>query len=124
MLKVSFGTPEKIVPTNFCKNLCYKETEVSYDVSAIKFKTTARGCVLEMPLKFEEQVYGCGLQLKGFNHKNHKLQLRVNSDPVANTGDSHAPVPFFVTTGGYGIYVDTARYVEVCFGYGRDKHRP
>ena len=124
MKKVRFGTPEKHVPTNFCENLCYKETEVGYDTSKIKFKTTARGCLLEMPIEYEEQVYGCGLQLKGFNHKNHKLQLRVNSDPVANTGDSHAPVPFFVTTAGYGIYIDTARYVEVCFGYGKDKNRP
>ena len=51
----------------------------------------------------------------------HKLMLRVNSDPVSYTGDSHAPVPFFVTNKGYGIYFDTARYVEVCFGYGKDK---
>ncbi len=124
MLKLRFGTPEKHVPTAFCKNLCYSETPVSYDTSAIKFKTTSRGCVLELPIEYEEQIYGCGLQLKGFNHKNHKLQLRVNSDPVANTGDSHAPVPFFVSTAGYGIYIDTARYIEVCFGYGRDKNRP
>lgn len=124
MKKIRFGTPEKHVPTSFCENLCYNETEIGYDTSKIKFKTTARGCLLEMPIKYEEQVYGCGLQLKGFNHKNHKLQLRVNSDPVANTGDSHAPVPFFVTTAGYGIYIDTARYVEVCFGYGKEKNRP
>ena len=27
-----------------------------------------------------------------------------------DTGDSHAPVPFYVTTRGYGVLVDTARY--------------
>lgn len=123
MKKITFGTPEKIVPTNYCKNLQYAETEISYDISKFQFKTTARGCVLEFPLEEEEQVYGFGLQLKGFNHKNHKLQLRANSDPVANTGDSHAPVPFFVTTKGYGMYFDTARYVEVCCGYGKNLNR-
>ena len=124
MKKIRFGTPEEIVPSKFCPNLRYEETEVGYDLSSFKFKTTARGCVLEFPLQEDEQVYGFGLQLKGFNHKNHKLQLRVNSDPVANTGDSHAPVPFFVTTKGCGMYFDTARYMEVHCGYGKNKNRP
>lgn len=124
MKKLRFGTPEAIVPTRFCRALRWEETDISYDISNFKFKVTARGCVLEFPLEADEQVYGFGLQLKGFNHKNHKLQLRTNSDPVANTGDSHAPVPFFVTTKGYGMYFDTARYVEVHCGYGKNKNRP
>lgn len=123
MRKVTFGTPEAIVPSKYCEKLNYTETDIKYDTSQFRFKTTARGCVLEFPLEEDEQVYGFGLQLKGFNHKSHKLQLRANSDPVANTGDSHAPVPFFVTTKGYGMYFDTARYVEVCCGYGKNKNR-
>ncbi len=123
MKRITFGTPEKIVPSNYCKGLNYVETEIKYNVDNFKFKTTARGCVLEFPLELGEEVFGFGLQLKGFNHKNHKLQLRANSDPVANTGDSHAPVPFFVTNKGYGMYFDTARYAEVCCGYGKNKNR-
>ena len=92
-----FGTPEHIVPTKFCPNLRCVQTQVSYNSANFKFKTTARGCVLEFPLAEDEQIYGFGLQLKGFNHKNHKLQLRTNSDPVANTGDTHAPVPVSYT---------------------------
>lgn len=123
MKKITFGTPEKIVPSNYCKGLNYQETEIKYNTDNFKFKTTARGCVLEFPLEFGEEVFGFGLQLKGFNHKNHKLALRANSDPAANTGDSHAPVPFFVTNKGYGMYFDTARYIEVCCGYGKNKNR-
>jgi len=123
MQKITFGVPEKIVPTQYCKGLNYIETSIKYNTDNFKFKTTARGCVLEFPLEEDEQIYGFGLQLKGFNHKSHKLQLRANSDPVANTGDSHAPVPFFVTTKGYGMYFDTARYVEVHCGYGKNKNR-
>ena len=104
MKKLTFGTPEDIVPSKFCKNLSYQDSAINYDKEQIKFKITKRGCVLEFPLQQEEQIYGFGLQLKGFNHKNHKLCLRSNSDPIANTGDSHAPVPFFVSTKGYGMY--------------------
>ena len=31
-------------------------------------------------------------------------------------GDSHAPAPFYVSTRGYGVYVDTARYASFYFG--------
>lgn len=124
MKKIIFGIPEKIVPTKFCKGLNYQETKIKYNVDGFKFKITQRGCVIEFPILVDEQVFGFGLQLKSFNHKNHKLQLRANSDPVAATGDSHAPVPFFVTNKGYGMYFDTARYVEVHCGYGKNKNRP
>lgn len=123
MLKLTFGTPERFVPTKFCANLSYHATNIHYDTSKIQFKTTARGCVLELPLEEDEQIFGFGLQLKGFNHKSTKKTLRTNSDPVANTGDSHAPVPFFVTNKGYGIFVDTLRDVSFYCGYGKNKHR-
>lgn len=123
MKKISFGTPEKIVPSLFCKNINYAESNIKYDFGKIKFRATNRGCLVEFPLENDEEVYGFGLQLKGFNHKGHRLCLKTNSDPVANTGDSHAPVPFFVTTKGYGMYFDTARYVEAYCGYTRKTMR-
>lgn len=123
MKKISFGTPEKIVPSLFCRNINYAESNIKYDFGKIKFRVTNRGCLVEFPLENDEEVYGFGLQLKGFNHKGHRLCLKTNSDPVANTGDSHAPVPFFVTTKGYGMYFDTARYVEAYCGYTRKTMR-
>ena len=123
MKKITFGTPEKFVPTRYCKNLNYVETDIKYNTDDIKFKETPRGCMIEFPLLCDEEVFGFGLQLKGFAHKNKKLYLRVNSDPVANTGDSHAPVPFFITNKGYGMYIDTARYAEVHCGYGKNTLR-
>lgn len=124
MKKLTFGAPEEHIPSRYCKGFNYQETDIKYDTSKISFKETARGCVLELPLKFGEEVFGFGLQLKGFNHKNTKKTLRVNSDPRSNTGDSHAPVPFFVTTENYGIYFDTARYAEFHCGYSHIKDRP
>ena len=123
MKKVSCGKCEKFVPTMFCDNLNYKESQINYPVDEISVTKNERGCVLEFPLSADEQVYGFGLQLKCFNHKGSKLCLRVNSDPVSNTGDSHAPVPFFVTTKGYGIFIDTLRVIEAHIGYIKKKFR-
>lgn len=40
---------------------------------------------------------------------------------MADTGDSHAPVPFFVSSRGYGLFVDTARQAQFYFGSHRHK---
>ncbi len=116
MKKLTFGTPEKLVPSYFCEKFSYKEGNINYPVEKIDFKVTKRGCVLTMPLGGDEQIYGLGLQLKAFNLRGRKYVLRPNSDPTVAMGDSHAPVPFFISTAGYGIYVDTARHAEFYFG--------
>lgn len=33
----------------------------------------------------------------------------VNESPAANVGYTHAPASFYVSTKGYGVFVDTAR---------------
>ena len=116
MKKLTFGTSEKYKPSYFCENFSYKESEISYPIDKIGFKRNKRGCVLTLPLGKDEQIYGTGLQLKLFNLRGKKITAKVNADPVGPDGESHAPVPFFVSTAGYGIYVDTARYVEFHFG--------
>ncbi len=123
MKKITFGIPEEFVPSKYCKSLNYNETPLKYDTKKIKFSLTSHGCRLEFPLLEKENIYGFGLQLKEFNHRGRRLRLKVNSDPVAPTGDSHAPVPFFVTTEGYGIYIDTARNIEVCCGMTKKRFR-
>lgn len=116
MKKIVFGTPEKHVPTAYCKNLRYTESETDYPVEKIRFSELVSGIALELPYDNDAEYYGFGLQLKVMAFKGRKVTLRTNSDPAAATGDSHAPVPFFVSTKGYGIYVDTARYAEFIFG--------
>ncbi len=116
MKKLIFGTPEPITPARFCRGLLETESERSYPTGEISFETTSRGCLLKLPLDPNEHLYGLGLQLKSFDLTGRKFTLRPNADPVAPTGDSHAPVPFFVSTKGYGVFVDTARYAEFYFG--------
>ena len=121
MKKITFGTPEKYVPSYFCKNFNYTETEVRYPVEDITFKRLDSGCTLEFPLEDDCHIFGFGLQIKHFDHRGQKLRLDVNADPQGPTGESHAPVPFFVTNKGYGMYFDTARYAE--FYCGKQKNQ-
>ena len=124
MKKFTLGTPEKLVPSLFCKGFSYTETDVSYPASDFVTKQTPRGFLVEFPLESDAQVYGFGLQLKQFNHRGRKLRLNPTADPAANNGDSHAPAPFFVTNKGYGMYFDTARIIEVYCGKTKNSAAP
>jgi alpha-D-xyloside xylohydrolase len=110
-----FGTPETITPVS---TRHYPPATAN---SAGLPKVTARpvtvtgsgsrrGYQVRIPLRPNEIVYGLGLQLQSTIQRGLKKRLRVNADPKMDTGDSHAPVPFYVTTAGYGVLVDTARY--------------
>ncbi len=116
MKKISFGTPEPFVPSAYCPRFSYTETEISFPVNSISFRETPHGVVLEFPIAADTNVFGCGLQFHRVNHTGHKVALRCNADPATSAGDTHAPVPFFVTNKGYGMYFDTARNAEFYFG--------
>ncbi|HHY83526.1 MAG TPA: glycoside hydrolase [Clostridiales bacterium] len=124
VFKVTFGTPEEFTPIKYKRESKIQLSDsTSYEYSRIYFSITKQGCKLELPLQLEEEVFGFGLQMHSFNHKGSKKHLRPNADPASSSGDSHAPVPFFVTNKGYGIYVDTARYVSFYCGIARKKQR-
>jgi alpha-D-xyloside xylohydrolase len=82
-------------------------------------RVTARGCLVQLPLEPFENLYGFGLQMLSFAQRGKKKTMRVNADPKVDTGDSHAPVPFYVSTRGYGVFVDSCRHVDFYCGNAR-----
>ena len=128
--RATIGKPERFTPVS--SRLVPPQTEAFArlpDVEAaplqpIEGKQTARGCLIQLPLRTNEQIFGLGLQFVSFAQRGKKKVVRVNADPKVDTGDSHAPVPFYVTTEGIGILVDTARYATFYFGSARPKPSP
>lgn len=127
--KIRLGQPEAQTPVSFrhiapavstLKTLAAPETP-PFDRSTISYTVSERGVTVRLPLAADEQLYGFGLQMHSFNQRWKKKTIRVNSDPVADLGDSHAPAPFYVTTHGYGILVDTARYAAFYCGTAKTK---
>jgi alpha-D-xyloside xylohydrolase len=88
---------------------------------AVEGALTERGYVVRIPLAPNELIYGLGLQLQSFMQRGLKKKLRVNADPRIDSGDSHAPAPFYVTTRGYGVLIDAARYVTIYCGNKKRK---
>ena len=113
----SFGTPDESTPLRLYGTTPADDSCLPADVPApfskeeISFRLRKRGILLTVPVRDGEQFFGLGLQLKSVAQRGKKKHLRVNSDPTLDLGDSHAPVPFLLSTAGYGLYIDTARDV-------------
>jgi alpha-D-xyloside xylohydrolase len=125
--KATLGTPEEVTPVHSrlvqpaeaaMRKLPLVE---SPPIAAPTGAVTARGTTISVPLAAHEELYGFGLQFFSLHHRGKKRSIRVNADPRADTGDSHAPVPFYISSLGYGLFVDTARYATFYCGNARPK---
>lgn len=122
--KLTLGTPEAFTPVKLRRRKpaeagLKKLTPASQcplPVSAVRGRSMKRGFVVTLPLEAGEVVYGLGLQLMSLMQRGTKKTLRVNADPKNDAGDSHAPAPFYVSTRGYGVLIDTARYATFYLG--------
>ncbi|MGI4792462.1 MAG: TIM-barrel domain-containing protein [Janthinobacterium lividum] len=129
---IRFGDPEPLTPVRLRLREPAEEALQSWACSVsspllvqkMRGRHAPRGYTVEIPLAEDEHLYGLGLQSGSFEQRGKKKTLRVNSDPTADLGDSHAPVPFYVSTAGYGILVDTARYATFYMGCLHDKSEP
>ncbi|HEY4356446.1 MAG TPA: TIM-barrel domain-containing protein [Acidobacteriaceae bacterium] len=125
--RATLGSPESFTPVS--SRLVDPKVEAfkllpevkAAPLPALQGQITNRGCTVQLPLREHELVYGLGLQLLSFGQRGRKKVMRVNADPKVDNGDSHAPVPFYVTTKGIGVLVDTARYATFYLGDARLK---
>lgn len=127
--RITIGTPEKYTPEYFRKSSLQKKAidrisisrENDNIIEKIEWKKTKRGITITLPMSTKEDIYGFGLQLQSVNHAGRRRYIKVNSDPIADTGEGHAPVPFYISTAGYGIYVDTFRYATFLMGTNTER---
>ena len=73
---------------------------------------------LRFPLQKGEKLYGLGLNFQTHNQRGRILELHVDHYGGKDNGRTHAPVPFYVSTQGYGVLIDAARYLTVYAGSG------
>lgn len=122
--KVRFGTPDKQTPLTYRSAPIAKAGFAALPAAKdcpiaeaeIVFRQTARGCTVELPMAATEKVYGLGMSTRTFELSGRKAWVTPSDNPEEQTNESHGPEPFFVSSRGYGVYVDTARYASFSFG--------
>lgn len=90
----------------------------------IRFRiTNDHKVVLHIPLQSDEQIYGFGLQFDRTGRNRQILELKVDHFEKGG-GATHAPVPFFISSRGYGVFLNTARFLKVYCNIGNRKDSP
>ena len=127
--KIVLGEPEVHTPEHF-RAFAMKKDEIEQiplskkaEIASgdIRWKKTKRGVTVTVPMETSEDIYGFGLQFQSFNQVGRRRYIKVNSDPVADTGEGHAPVPFYISSAGYGLFVNTFRYTTFLMGTNSER---
>lgn len=79
---------------------------------------------LIIPLQKQEQIYGFGLNFQTVHQRGRVLNLHVDHFGGKDNGRTHAPVPFYISSLGYGVFINSARYLKVYAGTGIRKDSP
>lgn len=82
----------------------------------ISFSMNEGKVALHFPLQKEEQIFGFGLNFQTIFQRGRILELHVDHYGGKDDGRTHAPVPFYVSDHGYGVFVNAARYIKVWCG--------
>ena len=97
-----------------------KKTRQEFPVSLNEITASTKNgkTFIRFPLKKEEQIYGFGLNFSTVQQRGRILHLHVDHYGGEDNGRTHAPVPFYVSSEGYGVLVNAARYIDVYVGTG------
>jgi alpha-glucosidase (family GH31 glycosyl hydrolase) len=125
------GTPEaysllSVADVSPRSDALQKMPVVSFPALGNEVVGAVSGCKtsLRIPLVKGEQLYGFGLNFQTVHQRGKILNLHVDHYGGKDNGRTHAPVPFYVSSQGYGVLVNSARYVTVYAGSGVRKDSP
>ena len=101
-----------------------KKMPFPFEDAPIEFlRTDGRMIQVRIPTDADESIYGFGLQLDGLKKSGTVLELNVDHWSKGG-GRTHAPVPFYISSKGYGVLFNTARYLKVHVQIGNRKDSP
>lgn len=92
--------------------------------SAITARVANGKTYLRFPLDRTEQVYGFGLSFQTVHQRGRILNLHVDHFGSSDNGRTHAPTPFYVSSRGYGVFINSARYLTIYAGTAARKDSP
>jgi len=122
--RLRFGNPEPLTPMHFrsaepatdAMRSLPLATNLPIALEQMSFSVRPRGCALELPMTEGERIYGLGLNTTFFEMSGKRAFIVPGDQPENEANTSHAPVPFYVSSNGFGVFVDTARFASFYTG--------
>ena len=123
--KASIGTPglnpfDYSAPPKSISLESIGDAPFPFDIDSIFYQTSNNRTVVRLPLSKSESIYGMGLEFNGLNRRGNVYTLKV--DHYGGTvGYTHAPVPFYVSSQGYGVLINSSKRVKFYVGTANRK---
>ncbi len=117
---LDYANPPKIEAINEIGNRPFP-----FDINSTFSLQTSQRTSVRLPLDETEKIYGLGLEFEGINRRGNVYTLKV--DHYGGTmGYTHAPVPFYISSKGYGVLINSSQRVKIHVGVGnrKDSKRP
>ncbi len=80
-------------------------------------KDLGKSLAASFRLAHDEKLFGCGESFTGFNKRGQKVVLYTRDGMGAQSEKMYKPIPFFMSSAGYGMFVHTS--APVTFDFGR-----
>ena len=124
--EMTVGTPDpynltselEIVPKLEAIDAMAPVDSLPFPVEEMKVEVFDGKTYIRFPLEREEKIFGLGLNFHSVERRGSILRLHVDHYGGSDNGRTHAPVPFFVSSRGYGAFINAARYIDVWAGTG------
>ncbi len=102
------GDPPKIEQLNRLQNLPMRKA-----LRNLKYRVNEDGKIMiHIPTEPGEKVFGFGLQFDGTQKTGKIVELKVDHFNKGG-GATHAPVPFYISSKGYGVFFNTSKYIKI-----------
>ena len=72
-------------------------------------------------LDYNEGIFGCGESFTGLNKRGQKINLSTYDALGAQSAEMYKPIPFFMSSKGYGIFVHSTAAMTFDFGSSYDQ---
>ena len=97
---------------------------INSDPTPFSFVRTASDLTRKIAASFslqpDEMLFGCGESFTRLNKRGQKLPLWTSDTHSAQTPDMYKPIPFFMSSAGYGMFVHTSAPLTFDFGRSYD----
>ncbi len=91
-----------------------------FDISQTYHHRTPTRIGIRLPLAEQEKIYGLGLEFQGINRRKQVYTLKVDHYGGVK-GYTHAPVPFYISSKGYGVLINSPQRVKIHVGVSNRK---
>lgn len=126
--KATVGTPESLTllsaagatPPARAALAAMPKVGFPLDDKEIEGRRWAAKTTVRFPLDAKEDIYGLGVDFSSMRRNGAVFELHVDhwDSRRGITGRTHAPVPLYVSTKGFAVLFDSARYLRVTVGHG------